>query len=87
MKTLQINSNWKIQTDNDSSTLIFAEKRIKKEGNNKGESFIYEQPYYYNTIESALIGYFHKTLDKSKDLKDVLRVIKESLDEIKNTIN
>lgn len=86
MKTLTLNNFWRIETDNDSSTLIFAEKRIRKEGNNKGERFIYEQSYYYNTIESALRGYFYKTLDESKDLKDVLKVIKESLKHITNAV-
>jgi hypothetical protein len=86
MKTLKINGIWRIETDNDSSTLISAEKKIRKDGKNKGEEYLAEHPYYYNNIESCLQAYFLKTLDDSKDLKDVLRVIAETKKEIKNAI-
>jgi hypothetical protein len=84
MKTLQINESWRIENDGENSTLIFAEKRIRKDGNNKGKEFTFEQPYYYNNVETALTGYFLKTLDDSKDLKDVLRIIAETKKEIKS---
>lgn len=90
MKTLKINENYRIETDNDSSTLIFAEKRIRnKVGKNKKptgetEEYLFTQPYYYNNIQSALRAYFLKTLDSSIDLKDCLDNIEQSMLEIKN---
>jgi hypothetical protein len=84
MKTTNINNNWKIVHENDCSTLIFFEPRISNKGTDKEKNIIFEQPYYYPNLESALIGYTLKSLDNSKDIQDVLRVIEETKQEIKN---
>lgn len=84
MKTLKINENYRIETDNDSSTLIKSETKIRKDGKNIGQEYLFESPYYYNNIQSALQAYFLKTLDNGVDLKSCLDKIEQSMLQIKN---
>jgi hypothetical protein len=84
MKTTTINKNWRVDHENDCSTLVFFEPRVANKGTDKQKDIIFEQNYYYPNLESALIGYILKTLDNSKDIQDVLRVIKEVKQEIKD---
>ena len=83
MKTLQINNFWRVKTDNSSSTLVFAEKRINKE---KKTEYLFEDKFYYNNVQSALQAYLIKSLDDAKDVKEVLVKIEESLKEIKDAV-
>jgi hypothetical protein len=87
MKTLKINNLWRVETDNDSSTLIKSEQRIRKDGKSIGQKYTFEQPYYYNNIQSALSAYLLKSLDTSKEVKDITKIVDKSLKEIKLCIN
>ena len=81
MKTLKINDHWSVNSGGEGSTLIFTEKRINKE---KQTEYTFEDKFYYPCVQTALQAYFIKTLDDSKDLKDVLRIIEQTKQEIKN---
>jgi hypothetical protein len=83
MKTLKINENWRVETDSVCSTLIFAEKRIKNKGTEKEQEHIYEENYYYPTVNQCLKAYLLKTQEDAKDVKDCIRRTKETLEEIK----
>lgn len=80
MKTLKINNKWSIDNSGESSTLIFAEKRLNKE---KKTEYLFEDKFYYNNVQNALSAYLIKSLDNAKDVKEVLVKIDESLKEIK----
>lgn len=82
MKILKINDNWSVNSNNEGSVLIFTEKRINKE---KQTEYTFEDKFYYPCVQTALQAYLIKTLDDSKDLKDVLRVIEKTKQEIKNS--
>jgi len=83
---MKINENWRIDTDGEGCTLIFSEKRIRKDGKNKGEEFTFEEPYYYPTVKSCLVAYLNKSLEDSQDVKDCLSKIKIAEQQIKNMI-
>jgi len=81
---MRLNKNWRIDTSNDNCTLIFSEERIRKDGKDKGKTYVFEEPYYYATIPQCLKAFLNKSLEKSKDVEDCLKRIDLAMEEIKN---
>lgn len=74
---MKITTNWRTEAEsNGGIKLIFAEKRIRKDGKNKGEEYLFEDVFYYNNIQTALQSFLIKSLEDSEDVKDCLERIK-----------
>ncbi len=79
-----ITQNWRIDTDNEGCTLIYSEEKVRQEGKNKGETYLFEQPYYYPTVYHCLKAYLNKSLEDAKDVKDCVALIDSTYDKIRN---
>ena len=70
-----INENWRINTDNEGCTLIYSEEKVRQEGKDKGQIYLYEQKYYYPSVATCLKAFLNKSLEDSVDVKDCLERI------------
>ena len=78
-----IDEKWSIKVDSEGCSLICAENKISKKGNNIGQVYLHEDKYYYPNIHSCLIAYLNKELEPSKDIKDCVKLIEETYSKIK----
>ena len=74
-----IDEKYSIEKD---GTLVFREKRIRREGKSKGEEFIYEDLYYYPNVNSCLKAYLNKSLEESTDVKHCIQLIQDTYNKI-----
>lgn len=80
---MKIDNNWSVRPEsNGGMVLVFAEKRIRKEGKSKGEEFIYEDLYYYPNVNSCLKAYLNKSLEEATDVKHCIELIESTYNRI-----
>lgn len=83
---MKLDNNWRIDSSSEGSTLIFAEKRIKNKGKENEQEFLFEDPFYYNNVETALKVYLLKSLEKSEDVKHCINLIEETYKRIEKCL-
>ena len=77
---MKINENYRVEVEsNGGVVLIFSETRTRKDGKDKGKEYLFEDKWYYNNIQSALKSYLLKTLEDSRDVKNCIELIKQSM--------
>ena len=81
---MKITENYRIDTSGEGCTLVFSEIRTRKDGKSKGESYTFEEPFYYSTIQQCLKAFLDKSLEKAKDVEDCVRLINETYKKIEN---
>ena len=79
---MKITENFRIDTSGEGATLVFSEIRTRKDGKNKGETYIFEQPYYYSTVQQCLKAFLDKSLEKAKNVEDCIKLINETYTKI-----
>lgn len=82
---LQLDKNWRIESDTYSWVLIFQETRQKETG--EKEDFEYINNWYYPKISQALEKYKQETLKTTETIEQMLSKLDEinkKIGEIKN---
>ena len=77
---MKIDENYSVEKD---GTLTFQEKRIRKEGKDKGQEFMYKDSYYYPNTQTALKKYLDLVLlEESTDVKHCIQLIEDTYNKI-----
>lgn len=79
---MNLDSNFRVESDNMGSTLIFEESRCR-DTNGKMEPFVYTDRWYFLNISDALSKYSDLRMGQAKDVKEMLNIIKELKELIK----
>ena len=96
MKTIQLDTNWKIEADTYSWKLTFSEERTKEKLNKKREKtgeteqYIYEDSWYFPSIKMCLDKYLTEVfkVDNSiSEMIDRLSAIESKVNEIEGIFN
>ena len=75
-----INEKYSVEKD---GTLIFREKRIHKDGKDKGQEYIFTESYYYPNTQTALKKYLDLVLlEDSTDVKHCIQLIEDTYNKI-----
>ena len=79
---MNLDSNYRIESDNMGSTLIFEQTRCR-EVNGRLETFVYSDRWYFLNMPDALQKYSDLKLGQAEDVKEMLNIIKELKELIK----
>ena len=77
---MKIDDNYSVEKD---GTLVFREKRIRKEGKDKGQEFMFTEYYFYPNTQTALKKYLEITLlEEATDVKHCIELIENTYNRI-----
>lgn len=79
---MNLDINYRIESDNMGSTLIFEEERCR-EVHGKSVPFVYTDRWYFRNVSEAMQKYVDLKLGKAEDVKEMLNMIKELRELIK----
>ena len=84
MKTLKINDNFKIESDDNNCSLIFTEPRIATKGKNEGKEYIFREEFHYPTINDCFVKYLKLAQKEAKDVAECIEISERIIKEIKS---
>lgn len=79
---MNLDNNYRIESDNMGSTLIFEEERCRL-AHGKYVPFIYTDRWYFQNVSEAMQKYVDLRLGKAENVKEMLNMIKELKELIK----
>lgn len=80
MPIIKLDDNWKIDTSNQTATLLFEENKGLNE--KTGKDTISKDMFFYATVKQALTAYANRSLNVCESAEEILK----KLDEIEQTI-
>lgn len=77
-----LDENWKIDTSNQTATLLFEENRGLNE--KTGKDTISKDVFYHSTVKQALTAYVNRSLNTCESTQEILKKLSEIEETIKN---